>query len=145
MVFLLAFLLRGKPLLADVPSGYFRDLGNLMLAFTMLWGYMSLSQYLITYSGNMSEEITWYVTRLHGGGQKTESRQRTDDLSSLLCSLSVLSVSSCSNHCFFLPSEFVIGTGGRLLARMPRRALKRQHSLFTLASVNPAVLEVRSG
>ena len=49
------------------------------------------------------------------------------------------------SHCFFLPSEFVIGTGGRLLARMPRRALKRQHSIFTLASVNPAVLEVRSG
>jgi hypothetical protein len=49
------------------------------------------------------------------------------------------------SHCFWLPGEYVIGTGGRLLARTPRRAVKRQHAMFTLASVNPAALEVRSG
>ncbi len=41
----------------------FHDLGNLLLAFTMLWAYMSFSQYLITWSGNLTEEIPWYLRR----------------------------------------------------------------------------------
>ena len=45
----------------------FNDLGNLMLAFTMLWGYLSFSQYLIIWSGNLSEEIPWYARRLSYG------------------------------------------------------------------------------
>ena len=44
----------------------FHDLGNLMLAFTMLWAYMSFSQYLITWSGNLAEEIPWYLARSAG-------------------------------------------------------------------------------
>ncbi len=35
-----------------------------MLAFVMLWAYFSFSQYLIIYSGNLPEEITWYTHRL---------------------------------------------------------------------------------
>jgi hypothetical protein len=45
----------------------FNDLGNLLLAFTMLWGYLSFSQFLIIWAGNLAEEIPWYVRRLHGG------------------------------------------------------------------------------
>jgi hypothetical protein len=30
----------------------------------MLWAYFSFSQYLIIYSGNLPEEITWYTHRL---------------------------------------------------------------------------------
>jgi hypothetical protein len=52
---------------AMIPSGYFRDLGNLMLAFVLLWAYMSFSQYVITYSGNTTEEISWYLDRRQGG------------------------------------------------------------------------------
>ena len=44
----------------------FNDLGNLMLAFTMLWGYLSFSQFLIIWSGNLAEEIPWYARRLTG-------------------------------------------------------------------------------
>ena len=44
----------------------FNDLGNLLLAFTMLWGYLSFSQYLIIWAGNLSEEIPWYARRLSG-------------------------------------------------------------------------------
>jgi len=47
----------------------FNDLGNLLLAFTMLWGYLSFSQFLIIWSGNLSEEIPWYARRLTGGWQ----------------------------------------------------------------------------
>ena len=45
----------------------FNDLGNLMLAFTMLWGYLSFSQFLIIWSGNLAEEIPWYARRLSFG------------------------------------------------------------------------------
>ena len=43
---------------------HFHDLGNLMLAFVMLWAYFSFSQYLIIWSGNLPEEIAWYLHRL---------------------------------------------------------------------------------
>jgi hypothetical protein len=67
MLVLLGSLMRETPLLERAPSGYFRDLGNLTLAFVMLWGYMSFSQYLITYSGNTAEEIVWYIERSRNG------------------------------------------------------------------------------
>ncbi|MGA8552868.1 MAG: hypothetical protein WB630_00495, partial [Candidatus Acidiferrales bacterium] len=35
-------------------------------AFTMLWAYLSFSQFLIIWSGNTKEEITWYMTRAIG-------------------------------------------------------------------------------
>lgn len=55
--------------LQNVPSGYFRDLGNLTLAFVLLWAYASFSQFLITYSGNTAEEAKWYVERTSHGWQ----------------------------------------------------------------------------
>jgi hypothetical protein len=45
------------------------DLGNLMLASVMFWAYLSISQWLLIWSGNLPEEITWYVRRSHGGWQ----------------------------------------------------------------------------
>ena len=47
----------------------FHDLGNLMLAFVMLWAYMSYSQFFIIWSGNLTEEIPWYLHRGRGGWQ----------------------------------------------------------------------------
>ena len=41
-----------------------RDLGNLMMAFTMLWTYMNLSQFLIIWMGDLPEENVWYLHRL---------------------------------------------------------------------------------
>ena len=38
-----------------------------MLAFVMLWAYFSFSQYLIIWSGNLPEEIDWYLHRLQAG------------------------------------------------------------------------------
>jgi hypothetical protein len=46
---------------------HFHDLGKLMLAFVMLWAYLSFSQFLIIWSGNLPEEIPWYVERIRGG------------------------------------------------------------------------------
>jgi hypothetical protein len=50
-----------------IPERYFRDLGNLMMALVLVWSYMSFSQYLIQYSGNIKEEVEWFVIRRHGG------------------------------------------------------------------------------
>lgn len=42
------------------------DLGNLLLAFVMLWAYLSFSQLLIIWAGNLPEEIPWYLHRITG-------------------------------------------------------------------------------
>ncbi len=48
---------------------HFHDFGNLLLAFVMLWAYLSLSQFLIIWCANLPEEITWYLDRSEGGWQ----------------------------------------------------------------------------
>ena len=47
-------------------AGQFHDLGKLLLAFVMLWAYMAFSQFLIIWSGNLPEEIPWYIERIRG-------------------------------------------------------------------------------
>src|SRR5437763_8715886 len=42
-------------------------IGNLLLAFTMLWAYLEFGQLLITWSGNLPNEISWYLNRVAGG------------------------------------------------------------------------------
>jgi len=56
-----------KPLSEIVTAAHFHDLGNLLLAFVMLWAYVTFSQYLIIWSGNIAEEVPWYLHRGHGG------------------------------------------------------------------------------
>jgi hypothetical protein len=43
------------------------DLGNLLLTFVVLWTYLAFVQLLIIWSGNIPEEVRWYVHRLDGG------------------------------------------------------------------------------
>ena len=50
-----------------IPDDTAHDLGNLLLAFVMLWAYFGFSQLLIIWSGNLPEEITFYRSRLYGG------------------------------------------------------------------------------
>jgi hypothetical protein len=42
------------------------DYGNLLLTFTMLWAYLSFSQFLIIWGGNLREEIPFYTSRAKG-------------------------------------------------------------------------------
>ena len=46
---------------------HYRDLGNLMLAFILLWAYTGFSQLLLIWYGNLREEIPWYIKRSQGG------------------------------------------------------------------------------
>jgi hypothetical protein len=62
--------LANSPPMSEVTTeGRLNDLGNLLLAFVMLWAYMSFCQFLIIWSGNLSEEIPWYLRRTRGGWQ----------------------------------------------------------------------------
>jgi len=58
---------RARPLAALVSGDHFQDLGNLLLGFVLLWAYLSFAQYLIIWSGNLVEEIPWYLRRTRGG------------------------------------------------------------------------------
>jgi hypothetical protein len=65
LIIVLVWLGRRPPLDTIIAPAHFHDLGNLMLAFVMLWAYFSFSQYLIIWAGNLPEEIAWYTHRLH--------------------------------------------------------------------------------
>jgi hypothetical protein len=58
-----------EPLARAALPGTVHDLGKLMFAFVMLWAYVNLSQFLIIWSGNLPEEIPWYIQRLQGSWQ----------------------------------------------------------------------------
>jgi hypothetical protein len=60
---------RRDPMHHVFNAGHFHDLGKLMLAFVMLWAYFNFSQYLIIYSGNLVEEIPYYIARTTHGWQ----------------------------------------------------------------------------
>jgi hypothetical protein len=66
-IVLMAGLSRESPMSEALQPGTVHDLGKLLLAFTMLWAYVNFSQFLIVWSGNISEETPFYIQRLHGG------------------------------------------------------------------------------
>ena len=47
-------------------KNHFHDYGKLLFAFVMLWAYLSFSQMLLIWSGNLPEEITFYLPRMRG-------------------------------------------------------------------------------
>jgi hypothetical protein len=57
------------PLGRVLQPRHLHDLGKLLLAFVMVWAYLAFSQLLIMWSGNLPEEISWYLRRLAGGWQ----------------------------------------------------------------------------
>jgi hypothetical protein len=63
MAILMHWLSKAKPLAGVIGRQQFHDIGNLMFALTILWAYMSIGQYIIIWSGNLPEEIDWYLHR----------------------------------------------------------------------------------
>ncbi len=45
---------------------HFHDWGKLLFAFVMIWMYFSWSQFLITWAGNLPEEIAFFLARIRG-------------------------------------------------------------------------------
>jgi hypothetical protein len=53
----------------SLPTKVFHDLGKMLLAFVIFWIYVSFSQFLVIWSGNLPKEISWYLHRSAGGWQ----------------------------------------------------------------------------
>ena len=64
-----AFLYQREPMAHAYQPLHFHDWGKLLLAMVMLYAYFSFSQFLITWAGNLPEEIPYYLRRLRGGWQ----------------------------------------------------------------------------
>ena len=58
---------RWPPIKEYLTTQHLHDLGNMMFAFMVLWAYLSFSQFLIIWAGNLPDEIPWYLRRLNGG------------------------------------------------------------------------------
>jgi hypothetical protein len=54
------------PYRATVTPKLVKDFGNMFLALTMLWAYTTLSQFLITWQGNLPLETPYYINRTGG-------------------------------------------------------------------------------
>ena len=66
VIAMMARLSREEPMRRIVAPLHFHDLGKLLLALVMLWAYFAFSQFLIIWSGNLPEEIVYYLGRTHG-------------------------------------------------------------------------------
>ncbi|NOZ73977.1 MAG: hypothetical protein GXO90_01165, partial [FCB group bacterium] len=50
-----------------VTVEHYHDLGKLLFAFTVFWGYIGGSQYFFIWYANIPEETVWYLHRWEGG------------------------------------------------------------------------------
>ncbi len=66
-VAILANLVDKPPMDRVLGKRHFHDIGKLMLALVMVWAYFNFSQYLIIWSGNLTEETPFYLVRSKGG------------------------------------------------------------------------------
>jgi hypothetical protein len=69
LICLMVVLSNRPPLSGVLTHRHLHDLGNLLLAFVMVWAYFTFSQLLVIWSGNLPEEIPWYLNRFAGGWQ----------------------------------------------------------------------------
>lgn len=63
LVICLTLLLKYEPLKSYVTRGHYNDLGNLMFTTIILWAYMNLAQFLISWMGNIQDDVKYYHTR----------------------------------------------------------------------------------
>lgn len=66
MILVVIFLKGSEPYSSVLKTRHLHDLGKLLFAFNMLWGYFDFSQLLIIWSGNQPEEISFFRSRLYG-------------------------------------------------------------------------------
>jgi hypothetical protein len=67
MILLFSAAARLSPFRALASEDNFHKMGNLLLAFVMMWAYLAFGQFLIIWSGNLPPEISWYLHRIAGG------------------------------------------------------------------------------
>jgi hypothetical protein len=61
---LLAMWLQSKGLLREaITREHYHDVGKLLFGFVFFWGYISFSQYMLIWYGNIPEETQYYLVR----------------------------------------------------------------------------------
>lgn len=56
--------LHGNNILTQhITKEHYHDLGKLIFAFTIFWGYMAFSQYFLIWYANIPEETVWFLHR----------------------------------------------------------------------------------
>jgi hypothetical protein len=66
VIFFFAQLAKTRAMADILRPHHLRDLGNLMLAFVMLWAYTAFSEFLLIWYANVKEEIPHFLVRQHG-------------------------------------------------------------------------------
>jgi hypothetical protein len=66
-VVILSLLVRHEPMNSVVQPSQFLDLGKIVLTFVMMWAWWTYAQWIIYWSGNKPDEISWYLARTRGG------------------------------------------------------------------------------
>jgi hypothetical protein len=66
VVVLLAMFQNQAPFAGTVDKVHYHHLGNLLLTFVLFWTYVSFGQLLIIYSGDLPNELHWYLHRITG-------------------------------------------------------------------------------
>jgi hypothetical protein len=67
VILLLAWAARLPAIAPLATEENFHKLGNLLLAFTMMWAYLAFGQLLVVWSANLPHEISWYLHRISDG------------------------------------------------------------------------------
>jgi hypothetical protein len=63
VILVMTYLSRREPLSGLLKPDHFHDLGKMMFANLMLWSYFAFCQYLIVWSENLPDEISYYLPR----------------------------------------------------------------------------------
>jgi hypothetical protein len=67
VILMVNWLCQRHPMDAVYGRPLFHDYGKLLFAFVMFWTYLSISQFIIMWQGNLPEEVLWWKERFHGG------------------------------------------------------------------------------
>jgi hypothetical protein len=66
-IVVVTYLLQSKGAIRDeVTIEHYHDLGKLLFGFVTFWTYISFSQFMLIWYGNIPEETHWYYTRMQG-------------------------------------------------------------------------------
>jgi hypothetical protein len=67
LITLVTILLRERGYLSNlITLEHYHDLGKLLFAFTVFWGYIAFAQYFLIWYANIPEETIWYRVRWLG-------------------------------------------------------------------------------
>jgi hypothetical protein len=63
LLIIVVFALQKAGYLAFVNEEHYHIMGKLLFTFTIFWGYIGFSQYMLIWYSNIPEETTWFLRR----------------------------------------------------------------------------------